>query len=97
MMFILGLPRIFWQLPGAKRTPYHYELDDAPDGSEGEMQEITSDICLADIGTCFSLADIQSCQLKNGWMGSVKCFLTNSGYEFFRAICEEKGRVSWDK
>ncbi len=26
--------------------------------------------------TVFPLADIQSCQIKNGWMGSVKCAVT---------------------
>lgn len=87
----IGITQNFLAIAGCEKNAYHYELDDAPDGSEGEMQEITSDICLADIGTCFPLADIQSCQLKNGWMGSVKCFLTMKNGSSFKLMLPKRG------
>lgn len=56
-----------------------------------DVQEITSELFLADIGTRFSLADIQSCKYKKGWMGSVKCFLTMKNGSYFKLIFPKLG------
>ena len=68
-------------------------FDDAPEGSEGIMQEILSETFLADIGTCFPLADIQDCQLKKGWMGSVKCNLTMKNGSSFKLMFPKRGGI----
>ena len=62
----IGITRHFLVIAGCEKNSYFYMFDDAPEGSEGIMQEILSETFLADIGTCFPLADIQDCQFKKG-------------------------------
>lgn len=54
---------------GVFRKCIHMQDRLIPDASEADIQEVISDIFLADIGTCFLLADIQSCEIKKaGWV-----------------------------
>ena len=89
----IGITRNVLVIAGCERNSYLYELDDAPDGSENDMQKITSEVLLADIGTCYPLTDIQSCQFKKGWMGSVKCFLTMKNGSSFKLVLPKLGGV----
>lgn len=78
--------------------PCHYayqvhESPDAPDVNGAEVQEVTSELLLDEIGTRFSLADIQSCDIKNGWVGSVKCSITLKNGSYFKLMFPKLGGI----
>ncbi len=54
-------------------------------------QEVTSKILFSDIGTCFALEEICSCEIKKGWMGSVKCFIAMKNGSYFRIMFPKLG------
>lgn len=75
-------------------TPYYYQFDEKPDEGllkEANIQEVTSDILLTDIGGCFPLTDIQNCKIKNWWLGSVKCFITMKNGSYFKLMFPKLG------
>ncbi len=72
-------------------TKYYYQFDDIPNVSETDLQEVTADILLADIGGRFPLTDIQSCKIKNGWLGSIKCFITMKNGSYFKLMFPKLG------
>lgn len=77
-------------------TPYYYQFNDEPADNEPhiretDIQKVTADILLTDIGSCFPLTDIQSCMIKNGWLGSVKCFITMKNGSSFKLMFPKLG------
>ena len=70
---------------------YLYDFKENPNVGQAGIQEVTSDIYFTDIGKCFPLADIQSCEIKKGWMGSVKCRLTMKNGSYFRLLFPKLG------
>lgn len=73
---------------------YYYMFDEKPDEEllkEANTQEVTADILLADIGGRFPLTDIQSCTIKNGWLGSIKCFITMKNGSYFKLMFPKLG------
>ncbi|MCI8624651.1 MAG: hypothetical protein HFG26_13465 [Provencibacterium sp.] len=87
----LGITQSSLIVTGCEANSYFYQFDGRPDVKEADIQEVTSDIRFADIGTCFPLADIQDCKMKKGWMGSVKCFLTMKNGSYFKLILPKMG------
>lgn len=87
----LGITQSSLIITQCKRNDYFYQFDDAPDVSEADVQEVTSDVFFVDIGTCFPLTDIQSCEIKNGWMGSAKCFITMKNGSYFKLMFPKLG------
>lgn len=82
----IGITQHFLLITECERNRYYYEFDYEPDVSGAEIQEVTAALPFSDIGTCFPLADIQSCEIKKGWMGSVKCFITMKNGSYFKLI-----------
>ncbi len=87
----LGITQSFLVIADCERNSYYYEFDDAPDKDGADIQLVTSEILFTDIGTCFPLTDIQKCEIKNGWMGSVKCFLTMKNGSYFKLVLPKLG------
>lgn len=87
----LGITQSSLIITQCKRNDYFYQFDDTPDVSEADVQEVTSDVFFVDIGTCFPLTDIQSCEIKNGWMGSAKCFITMKNGSYFKLMFPKLG------
>lgn len=87
----LGITQDFLIIAECERNRYLYQFDDAPNVNAADIQEVSSDILLTDIGTCFSLKDIQSCMIKKGWMGSVKCFVTMKNGSRFKLMLPKLG------
>jgi len=87
----LGITQFSLIIVECEKTQYHYQLEDNLDETVAEIQKVDSDIFLSDIGTCFLLADIQSCELKKGWMGSVQCLLTMKNGSYFKLILPKLG------
>jgi len=87
----IGITQFSLVIAECEENQYRYQFDDRPDVREADIQEVTSDIFLSDIGTCFLLSDIQSCETKKGWMGSVKCFITMKNGSYFHLIFPKLG------
>lgn len=54
------------------------------DPGEAAAEEISDCIPLENIGTCFSLKDIQSCAIEKGRMGAVNCTITMKNGSFLK-------------
>lgn len=87
----LGITQSFLVIAECERCAHLYQFDDAPNVSQAEIQELTRDLFLADIGTCFPLADIQNCEIKKGWMGSFKCLITMRNGSYFKLMLPKRG------
>lgn len=70
---------------------YLYQFDDKKYDDETNIPEAASDILFADIGTRFSLTDIQKCEFKNGWMGSVNCTISMKNGSYFKLMLPKLG------
>ncbi len=92
----LGITQSSLVIADCEGNQYLYQFDDEPDVNKVDIQEITSDIFFADIGKCFPLADIQSCEIKKGWMGSYKCFIKTKNGSYFKLIFPKLGGLSGD-
>ncbi|MCI8660419.1 MAG: hypothetical protein HFG54_09280 [Lachnospiraceae bacterium] len=87
----IGITSHFLVIVGCERNAYFYQYEDAPKAAEEDVLEVTSDIFLKDIGTCYLLTDIQRCEMKKGWMGSVKCWLTMKNGSCFKLLFPKLG------
>lgn len=87
----IGITQNYLVMTDCGVTPYYYQFDDKPNVRETDLQEVTDDILLADIGRCFPLADIQSSDIKNGWLGSVKCRITMKNGSYFKLMFPKLG------
>ncbi len=72
---------------------YLYQFKDGPEAVAADLREVTSELLLTDIGTCFPLADIQGCKIKKGWMGSVNCYITMKNGSYFKLILPKLGGI----
>lgn len=87
----IGITHTSLVIAECEKGGYYYQFDDEPDVSGMEIQEVTSDIFFADIGMCFPLTDIQNCEMKKGWMGSVKCAITMKNGSYFKLLFPKLG------
>ena len=87
----IGITQSNLVIAECEQNSYYYQFEDEPDLSEADIQEISSELFLADIGTCYLLSDIQSCEIKKGWMGSVKCFITMKNGSYFKLMFPKLG------
>ena len=92
----LGITQYSLIVAECKKNSYYYQFDDGPNASESDIQEVTADILFDDIGTCFPLSDIQSCEIKNGWMGSVNCFIKMKNGSYFKLMLPKLGGLGGD-
>lgn len=86
-----GITQSSFVIVNCENSNYLYQFSDIADENAVELQNITSELLFDDIGTCFSLADIQSCDIKKGWMGSVKCFITMKNGNYFKLMFPKLG------
>lgn len=87
----LGITQTFLMIVGCERNQYYYRFDSRPNVDRKDAQQITSELLLSDIGTCFPLADIQNCEIKNGRRGSIKCFITMKNGSYFKLLLPKYG------
>lgn len=87
----IGITQNYLVMTDCGVTSYYYQFDDKPNVRETDLQEVTDDILLADIGRCFPLTDIQSSDIKNGWLGSMKCRITMKNGSYFKLMFPKLG------
>ncbi len=86
----LGVTQSCLLIAECEKNKYLYDFDAAP---EREAQPLAADLPLSDVGTCFPLVDIQSCEVKKGIMGSVKCTVTMKNGSRFKLLLPKLGGV----
>lgn len=89
----IGITQHYLVITECERNSYLYEFDEVADGSGKDIQKVTSDLLFTDVGTCFPLGDVKNCEIKKGWMGSVKCFLTLKNESSFKLRFPKLGGV----
>ncbi len=75
----IGITSHFLVMTDCGKESYYYQwdkMDEKSDVCERNVHKVTEELPLADIGKCFSLEDIQSCDIRSGWLGSKKCHIT---------------------
>lgn len=87
----IGITQSSLVISGCERESYYYEFKEVQDAGDADVRKVTSNIFFADIGNCYPLADILSCTVKKGWMGSVKCFLTMKDGSSFKLMFPKLG------
>ncbi len=87
----LGITQSSLVIAGCERESYLYQFEDEPNGNRADIQDITAPVFLADIGTCYPLADIRKCEMKKGMMGSVNCFITMKNGSYFKIMIPKRG------
>lgn len=92
----IGITQYSLVMADCEAYRYYYQFDNEASGRETDIEMVTNDILLADIGKCFRLADIQSCEVKKGWMGSVNCNITMKNGSYFKLMFPKLGGISWD-
>ena len=92
----LGITQYSLVITECERNRYFYQFDEIPGVSGANVQKVTSELLFTDIGKCFPLADIKSCEIKKGWMGSVKCFITMKSGSHFRLMLPKLGGLGQD-
>lgn len=70
---------------------HYYESDYISDTEEIDVEKVSSDILLEDIGNCFMLNEIQSCQIKNARNGDVYCSITMKNGSFLKLRIPKNG------
>ncbi len=86
----LGVTQSCLLIAECEKNKYLYDFDAV---SDPEAQPLSADLPLSDVGTCFPLADIQSCEVKKGIMGSVKCTVTMKNGSRFKLLLPKLGGV----
>lgn len=87
----LGITQSSLVITECEKNKWFYQLDNGSNENSMDIRELTSDLPLTDIGTCFPFSDIQNCEVKKGWMGSVKCFLTMKNGSYFKLMLPALG------
>ena len=55
------------------------------------VTEVREETSLKDLGICYPLDEIQRCEVKKGWMGSIKCNLTMKNGDTFKLLLPKLG------
>ncbi len=87
----IGITQHSFVVADCETYRYYYEFNKEPITDTTDIRTVTEDIQLRDIGKCFSLTDIESFEMKNGFGGSINCVikLKNGGY--FKLLLPKMG------
>lgn len=84
-----GITQHFLVLDECEPNQHLYQAEPVPDTPAAAP--VLSELLFSEFGTCFPLADIRSCTLKKGWMGSVNCLLTMENGSRFKLMFPKLG------
>ncbi|MCI8512027.1 MAG: hypothetical protein HFE83_08545 [Lachnospiraceae bacterium] len=87
----LGITDHYLVMAECEECKHFYEYDADIDPRVVPVTEVHSEISLDEMGTCYRLDEIRHCEIKKGWMGSVKCSLTMKNGDFFRLMLPKLG------
>ncbi len=90
----IGITPHFLVMTDCGKESYYYQWDKIEkksDVCETDVHYVTKEILLADIGRCFPLEDIQSCDIRSGWLGSKKCHITMKNGSYLKLMFPKLG------
>ncbi len=87
----LGITSRYLIFAECEESKHLYEYDADLDPKLVPATEVHEEISLDDMGACYPLEQIQHCEIKKGWMGSVKCNITMKGGDSFRLMLPKMG------
>lgn len=90
----LSITQHFLVVADCEAYRYYYEFNKAPVKNKADIQKVTEEIYLRDIGKCFRLDDIESCKMKNGFGGSINCNIKMKNGSYFKLILPATGGLS---
>lgn len=90
----LGITQHYLVVADCQPNRYFYEYNRNLITDENAIQNVTTDILLKDVGKCFPLKDLQSCELKKGFAGSVNCVITLKNNGYFKLLLPKHGGLS---
>lgn len=82
----IGITQSSLLIAECDKNKHLYGIDEVHDVNEADIQNVTSEILLNDIGTRFLFTDIQSCTVKNGMMGAINCTITMKNGDYFKLL-----------
>lgn len=89
----IGITANYLILSECEVYKHYYEFDDVSDVTGIEVTDLDKCIILQDIGNCFPLSQIQSCVIKNAWMGSVNCSIKMKNGSTLKLMFPKRGGV----
>lgn len=87
----IGITENYLILSQCEINKWYYEISEIQDSAQKNATEISSGISLRDVGTCFPLEDMQSCEIKKVWMGAVNCTITMKNGSFLKLQLPKRG------
>lgn len=90
----IGITPHFLVMTDCGKESYYYQLDKIGTGSdvrETDVHNVTEELLLSEIGKCFSLEDIQDCDIQPGWLGSMKCRITMKNGSYLKLMFPKLG------
>ena len=93
----LGVTQNYMIVADCMRFKYFYQFDENTENSPTKARSVTEDILLTDIGRCFPLENVQSCNVKKGIFGFMKCTIKMKNGDYFKvAIPKYSGGLAGD-
>lgn len=89
----ISVTQNYFVVADCQENRYMYEFDKKPVKSLDEIESVTEAIRLRDVGKCFRLEDIQSCDVKKGMAGSLNCVLKMKNGSYFKLILPKTGGI----
>lgn len=88
----IGITTHYLLIDGCEKYKYYYEFKYDVDINGVDVEEVkVKTSLLEDIKMCYPFEAIQNCEIKNGWMGSVKCNLTMKNGDYFKLMFPKRG------
>lgn len=87
----VGITQRSFVVADCEEYRYYHEFDKYTVKDNAEIKEVTEAIPLKDVGKCFRLEDIQSCNVKKGMAGSLNCVITLKNGGYFKLILPKTG------
>lgn len=87
----VGVTQNHLVLSECERYKHFYEFENIFAAEETDVTELTANVSLQDIGNCFPLADVKSCEVKNIWMGAINCTITMKNGSYLKLMLPKRG------
>ncbi len=89
----IGITQQHLLLVQCERNHWLYKIDKMENAEQADAQEPFADVFLQDIGTCYRLSDIQSCEIKKVLMGAFNCTIRMKNGDFFKLQLPKRGGI----
>ncbi len=89
----VGVSQNYLILSECQKYKHYYEFDEVHSPGDTKVMELREPTSLNDVGNCFPLTEIQSCETKKIWMGAIECTITMKNGGFLKLMIPKRGGV----